>query len=98
MNMIITFYKFNGKTNRYYTIHDRQGDLFSTFTFTAVWGIEMYGGRKKIYVFDNRADMEKKIRRIFSERIRKGYKVLYSFARNTEIKEMIDTAFKRNTG
>lgn len=97
-NMIITFYKFNGKANRYYTIHDRQGDLFSTFTFTAVWGVELYGGREKRYVFEDRAHMEKKIRRIFKERIKKGYKVLYSFARRSDAKELIDNAFKENIG
>lgn len=97
-NMIITFYKFNGKVNRYYTIHDRQGDLFATFTFTAVWGIEMYGGREKIYVFEDRKHMEKAIRRIFKERIRKGYKVLYSFARKPDAKELIDKVFKAHIG
>lgn len=89
MNMIITFYKFTGKTNRYYTIHDRQGDLFSTYSFTAVWGIEMYSGREKMYTFKSREQMERKIRLIFKERIRNGYKVLYSFARKAAEKELL---------
>ena len=87
--MIITFYKFNGKDNRYYTIHDRQGDLFSTYSFTAVWGIEMYKGREKTYVFDSREPMERKIRSIFRDRIKSGYKVLYSFARKKAEKQLL---------
>lgn len=87
--MIITFYKFNGTVNRYYTIHDRQGDLFSTYSFTAVWGIEMYKGREKAYVFDSRELMERKIRSIFRDRMRCGYKVLYSFARKKDEKQLL---------
>lgn len=98
MNMIITFYKYDGRVNRYYTIHDRQGDLFSTFSFTAVWGIEMYGGREKVYVFKTRDQMEKKIRRIFKERVRKGYRVLYSFARKADEKKLLADAAEWNMG
>ena len=90
--MIITFYRFNGKVNRYYTIHDRQGDLFSTFSFTAVWGVEMYKGREKVYIFTSREPMERKIRAIFKERMRQGYKVLYSFARKKAEKELLKDA------
>lgn len=86
--MIITFFKFNGKVNRYYTIHDRQGDLFSTFSFTAVWGVEMYSGREKVYVFSSREQMEQKIRIIFKDRIKRGYEVLYSFARSGDARKL----------
>ncbi len=88
--MIITFFKFNGKVNRYYTIHDRQGDLFSTFSFTAVWGVEMYSGREKVYVFGSREQMEQKIRIIFKDRIQRGYEVLYSFARNRDARKLFE--------
>ncbi len=88
-SMIVTFYKFNGSVNRYYTIHDRQGDLFSTYSFTAVWGIEMYRGREKVYAFTAREPMERKIRAIFKERMRRGYKVLYSFARKQDEKKLL---------
>ncbi len=88
-SMIITFYKFDGVVNRYYTIHDRQGDLFSTYSFTALWGIEMHKGREKVYVFESREPMERKIRAIFRDRMRKGYSVLYSFARKRAEKELL---------
>ncbi len=98
MSMIITFYKYTDRTSRYYTIHDRQGDLFSTYSFTAVWGTELSRGREKVYVFDTREDMEKKIRSIFRDRMLKGFKVLYSFARKQEEKNLLLVASGSKSG
>jgi len=79
--MTITFYKKTGSNSRYYTMHDRQGNLFSTYTFTAVWGTVLESGREKVYTFESSGDMEKKLRWLMKKRIASGYKILYSFSR-----------------
>jgi predicted DNA-binding WGR domain protein len=88
--MTITFYKQTDKSSRYYTVHDRQGNLFSPYTFTAVWGTVLQSGREKVFSFDSRKDMDKKLRFLMKKRIRGGYKVLYSFSRNNEYKEIFN--------
>jgi predicted DNA-binding WGR domain protein len=79
--MTITFYKKTDTNSRYYTMHDRQGNLFSRYTFTAVWGTVLQSGREKVFTFDRQQDMEKKLRFLMKKRIKSGYKVLYSFSR-----------------
>lgn len=80
--MTITFYKQSNSRTRYYTMHDRQGHFFSQYTFTSVWGTVLESGREKVYTFDSRQEMEKKMRFLMRKRILSGYKVLYSFSRN----------------
>ncbi len=89
--MTITFYKQSTKFTRYYTIHDRQGHLFSPYTFTAVWGTVLQSGREKVFVFDSRFEMDKKIRFLIKKRSKSGYKVLYSFSRGNEYTEIFNS-------
>jgi len=90
--MTITFYKQQSGFTRYYTMHDRQGSLFSPYTFTAVWGRVLERGREKVYTFDSRETMDKKLRELMRKRISSGYRVLYSFSRSSEYKEIFKTA------
>jgi predicted DNA-binding WGR domain protein len=89
--MTITFYKQTKSNSRYYTMHDRQGNLFSRYTFTSVWGTVLESGREKVYTFDSRGEMEKKVRFLMKKRILSGYKVLYSFSRNSGYTEIFNS-------
>ncbi len=84
--MIIVLYKTgkNGKS-RYYTMHDRQGNLFSPHVLTILWGGAPNSGREKEYIFSSAAKKERKIREIMRKRSSSGYKVLYRFVRNTKV-------------
>jgi len=89
--MTITFYKQSSAITRYYTMHDRQGHFFSPYTFTAVWGTVLQSGREKVFAFDSRCEMEKKLRFLMNKRIASGYKVLYSFSRNDIYTEIFNS-------
>ncbi len=91
-DMTITFYKHQSGFSRYYTMHDRQGNLFSQYTFTSVWGRVLESGREKVYTFKSREEMDKKLRFLMKKRISTGYRVLYSFSRSKEYKEIFDSA------
>lgn len=80
--MIITFFKEDAKGHFwYYSVHDRQGNLFADFAFTIIWGREPNAGREKVYLYDSRREMERALRLIIRKKISQGYKVLYRFAR-----------------
>lgn len=87
--MTITFYKTaaDGST-RYYTVHDRQGHLFSLHSLTVLWGTEPNRGREKMYSFNSPAEKDRKIKEICRNKARSGYRVLYSFSRKTSHKEI----------
>jgi len=80
--MIITLYKpgANG-TIRYYTIHDRQPLLTARYAMTIAWRSNHGHEREKMYGFETIAEMDRKIRQIFSRKIKDGYTLLYSFMR-----------------
>lgn len=96
--MTITFYRQTAKSSLYYTMHDRQGNLFSPYTFTSVWGTVLKSGREKVFTFDSRAEMEKKLRFLLKKRIASGYKVLYSYSRNAAYTEMFNTLGNQQAG
>lgn len=83
--MIITLYKTDqhGRIH-YYSLDDRQGHLFSNYTFTVIWGTTLTAGREKVHVFDTRRQLDEKLQMLVQERVRSGYRVLYSFFRNQE--------------
>ncbi len=89
--MTITFYKQSKSVPRYYTMHDRQGNLFSQYTFTSVWGTVLESGREKVYTFDSPGEMEKKIQFLMKKRILSGYKVLYSYSRDSVYTEIFNS-------
>jgi predicted DNA-binding WGR domain protein len=80
--MIMTLYKPGAKSSlRYYTIHDRQPLLTARYALTVAWRVGNGQEREKIYGFETRADMDKKIQQVFRRKIRDGYALLYSFVR-----------------
>ncbi|MCK5673960.1 MAG: WGR domain-containing protein [Spirochaetales bacterium] len=96
--MTITFYKQTSASSLYYTMHDRQAHLFSPYTFTSVWGTVLESGREKVFTFDTRQDMEKKLRFLMKKRISSGYKVLYSFSRNDIYTEIFNSIKDQQAG
>jgi hypothetical protein len=97
--MTVTFYRKqeDGKV-QYYSIHDRQGDFFTPFVLTAVWGNDLNTGRVKVFTFKNSEELDKKLRNVFLSRVRNGYKVLYSFARSAKHKKMFEELGKASSG
>ena len=89
---MITLYKTD-RSGRilYYSITDRQGHLFSAHTFTVTWGEELTMGREKLHVFDSRQQMDATLQSLVRGRIRGGYRVLYSYFRDTEYTELRPT-------
>lgn len=80
--MIITLYKPGARGSlRYYTIHDRQPLLTARYALTIAWRVGNGRETEKIYGFDTRAQMDKKLRDVFRHKIRDGYTLLYSFVR-----------------
>ncbi|MEA1910164.1 MAG: hypothetical protein U9N32_00625 [Spirochaetota bacterium] len=90
-HMTITFYKQSKSGSRYYTMHDRQGNFFSQYTFTSVWGTVLESGREKVFTFDSRGEMEQKMRFLMRKRILSGYKVLYSYSRDSVYTEIFNS-------
>lgn len=89
--MTITFYRQLTVSTRYYTIHDRQGHLFSPYTFTSIWGTVLQSGRERVFAFNSRKEMDKKLRFLIKKRIESGYKVLYSFSRGSTYTEIFES-------
>ena len=87
--MMITLYRTDSLgASHYYTLHDRQGHLFSEYSFTTVWGRNLSASREKVYQFKSRAAMDARIRKILREKIAGGYRVLYSYLRSGEMRDV----------
>lgn len=87
--MMITLYRADSKGGtHYYTLHDRQGHLFSPFTFTVAWGRKLSIAREKSYQFDTRPEMDEKIRNLLQGKFKAGYRVLYSYFRPRELPDL----------
>jgi hypothetical protein len=80
--MIITLYKAgkDGKTY-YYTVHDRQPVLDAPYALCASWRVGSGKEREKHHRFETLLDRDKMIRRIIAQRVKGGYKILYTFTR-----------------
>lgn len=80
--MIITLYKAgrDGKTY-YYTVHDRQPVLDAPYAICASWRVGSGKEREKLHRFETLLDRDKMIRRIIAQRVKGGYKILYTFTR-----------------
>ncbi|WP_455382278.1 hypothetical protein [Salinispira pacifica] len=83
--MFITLYRV-GKHERvhYYTIHNRQGNLFTPYSLTVSWGTSMDGGRERLIILETRRALDEQVRRLIRHRLRQGYRVLYSYFRQDE--------------
>jgi len=80
--MIVTLYRTDPDgTIRYYSLHDRQPLLTHRYALTAAWRAGEGRERERVYGFDTRADMDRKVRELFGRRTRDGYVLLYSFMR-----------------
>ena len=86
---MVTLYKTGpaGRIN-YYSVNDRQGHLFSEYSFSVTWGPGLTAGREKMHVFDNRRDMDAKLQGLLQARIKSGYRVLYTYFRNHEYEQL----------
>lgn len=80
--MIITLFKVgrDGKTY-YYTVHDRQPVLDAPYAICASWRVGSGKEREKLHRFETLLDRDKMIRRIIAQRVKGGYKILYTFTR-----------------
>jgi hypothetical protein len=80
--MIITLYKAgkDGKIH-YYTVHDRQPVLDAPYAICASWRVGLGKEREKLHRFETLLDRDQMIRRLISQRVRDGYKILYTFTR-----------------
>ena len=79
-------------TIRYYSLHDRQPLLTARYALTIAWRTGEGREREKVYGFDTLAEMDKKIRELFGRRVKKGYKLLYSFMRDRPATTVPDSA------
>jgi hypothetical protein len=80
--MIITLFKVgkDGKTY-YYTVHDRQPVLDAPYAICASWRVGSGKEREKLHRFESLLDRDKMIRKIIAQRVKAGYKILYTFTR-----------------
>ena len=89
MPMMITFYRRlkNGRM-RYYSISNRQGHLFTPYSFQTIVGNSVSAGSEREYLFETRSEMDAQIRVLVKRRIRDGYKILYSYFRKKEFEQL----------
>jgi hypothetical protein len=92
--MLVTLVKKGADGRRhYYSIHDRQAGLFARYTLTVVWGPSARGGRERVYSFETRKALERKLRRILNRRFASGYMLLYSYSRSSGYRKIIREEF-----
>lgn len=80
--MIITLFKVgkDGKTY-YYTVHDRQPVLDAPYAICASWRVGSGKEREKLHRFETLLERDRMIRRLIAQRVKAGYKILYTFTR-----------------
>ena len=83
---------------RYYSIHNRQPHFFSKYSFTAIWGMDQNTGRERVYTFKTRREMDAKLREIFNDRVKRGYKVLYSYAKVKKYRDLFSEVSRMTAG
>lgn len=83
--MYVTLYRtvYNRPT-RYFTMHDRQGNLFTPYSLTVSHGASISGGSERLYILESQRELDERIRHIIRRRLRDGYQVLYSYFRQNE--------------
>ncbi|MFW6388150.1 MAG: hypothetical protein ACOC0B_02640 [bacterium] len=92
--MMITLYRVSDEDRiRYITIHNRQTTLFARYSFTLCEGEVNGWSRERLYSFESREDMDRKLRQLIRGRVKKGYRVLYSFFRNHEYQDLRPALF-----
>ncbi len=66
----------------FYTVHDRQNALDSTYALCASWRVGSGRERERLYRFETLLDKDAMIRRLITSRLKDGYRVLYTFVRS----------------
>lgn len=96
--MYITLYKSDRRGNvHYYTLHNRQGNLFTPYSLTLTWGPSVSNGREKLVILETRKEMDDRIRYLLRRRMREGYSVLYSYFRKDEHRYVRGATISRRT-
>ena len=94
--MLVTLYKREGtKPAHYYSLDDRQQNLFNPFTITVSWGLQPEGGVRRHYVFESLAEKNLFVRKTITKKL-KTYKVLYSYFKEQQEDMRVET--DRTTG
>ena len=70
----------------YYSLDDRQQNLFNPFTLTVSWGKHPEGGCRKQYTFKTLAEKNEFVRKLLVQKLR-TYKVLYSYFKDQQGKD-----------
>lgn len=76
--LVILYKREESGESRYYTLDDRQQNLFSAFSLSVSWGKSPHGSRGKRYNFTSLEEKNRFIRRLLVKKLR-VYKVLYSY-------------------
>jgi predicted DNA-binding WGR domain protein len=89
--MMITFYKAGSRGTYYYSVHDRQGNLFTPYSFTVVWGRGSSSGKEKVHSFASQEAMDKRLQSLVRRKIDQGYTLLYSYIREDNHRDLART-------
>jgi len=86
--MLVILYKRGENENApqssyYYSLDDRQQNLFNPFTLTVAWGKHPEGGCRKQYTFKTLAEKNFFVRKLLVQKLR-TYKVLYSYFKDQQ--------------
>ena len=84
--------KSNGELT-YFSMHNRQGHLFSPYTVTVVSGSSMRQGKERQLVFDSQQELDATVRELIKDHLSKGFRVLYSYFRAND-----DAGLRRDVG
>ncbi len=83
--MLISLYKVKDERTLFiYTIHDRQRLLDFPFSVTTNWRRNMGKGKERTRGFISEEAKNAYIQKVFKEKIKDGYRYLYSFERKAE--------------
>lgn len=64
--------------------------MTARYALTIAWRVGDGRETEKIYGFDTRAQMDKKLRDVFRRKIRDGYTLLYSFVREQAVEPHVE--------
>lgn len=84
--------KRNGELT-YFSMHNRQGNLFSPYTVTLVSGDSLRRGKERHLAFDSQRDLDERVRTLIQNHLSRGYRVLYSYFRADD-----DVVLQRDVG
>ncbi|MFP4618242.1 MAG: hypothetical protein ACLFMZ_05305 [Spirochaetaceae bacterium] len=95
--MVVTFIKTRESGRYYYTLHDYQSSLFGKYTLTVIWGPYIETGRRKVYTFETRKEMDTRLRKIVRRRFALGYTLLYSYSRSPKYRKIFSNSSRQDS-